>query len=96
MNNIYMYIGVAALVAAGFLFIGPDIGGLSFGSVSCTYETLEIEGQQFTTLDAFKQAAEENGLPFDELEDQYDFRDPSDGPVQYRATNCGAQEVEPE
>lgn len=86
---------LAALLLAGvaIAYVGPDL--LSVGlPTGCDWEVVDIDGQQFQTLDELKQAANQQGAGFAELDAQVAFRDPADGPVEYRPTTCGLQEVE--
>lgn len=86
---------LVALILAGvaIAYVGPDM--LSLGEVSCEYQVLEIEGWQFRTLDDLKRAAQQNGASFEELDQKYEFRDPADGPVEFKAADCGVEEVVP-
>lgn len=93
MRRLLLLLASLLLAGVAIAFLGPQ--ALSFGlPTGCDWEVVEIEGQQFESLDAFEQAPNQRGVQFAELEEQVEFRDPADGPVEYRPTTCGLQEVE--
>ena len=92
MRRLLVMIVGLLLLGAAVAYVG---GNLSFVDASCEYQVLEIEGQQFATLDDLKQTAQKNGASFNELDQQFDFRDPADGPVEFKSTGCGVEEVSP-
>lgn len=93
MRRLLLILVALLLAGVALAFVGPDL--LSFADASCDYQVLEIQGQQFPTLDDLKRAAQQNGASFDKLDRKYDFRDPVDGPVEFKAADCGMEEVAP-
>lgn len=93
MRRLVLILGTLLIAGVAIAYAGPDM--LSLADASCEYQVLEIDGEQFRTLDNVKQAADANGASFDELNRRFDFRDPVDGPVEFKATDCGVEEVSP-
>lgn len=91
MKRIYLYIGLALL--GGLVLAALGTGTLSFADASCSWQVLEIDGQQFGSMDELRQAADAHGANFDQLQNRFDFQDPADGPVAFKAIDCGTREV---
>ena len=93
MRRLLLLLGTFLILGLVIAVVGPQ--ALSFGlPTGCDWEVAEIDGQQFESLDVLQQEAERQGVAFAELDAEIEFRDPADGPVEYRPSTCGLQEVE--
>lgn len=88
---------IAAFAAVAVVVAGPGIDSLSFldgdsSSVTCGWQTLNVNGTTYSSIDELSQAAEEHGTSLEKMREQAEFR-VRDGVVQFRPTNidCGAQ-----
>ena len=94
MRRLLFLLAALLLVGVAIAYVGPD--ALSVGlPTGCDWEVAEIDGQQFESLDVLQQEAERQGVGFDALDAEVEFRDPADGPVEYRPSACELREVEP-
>ena len=83
---ILLIIGVIGLVAVSddpLVFIAPE---------GCDWQTVEIDGQTFASEDDLRAAAESEGVDFDDVFGDTDFRE-SGGELEFRPEVCGEVEV---
>jgi hypothetical protein len=82
--------GLIILVAAGGLFtvtqfdVRNPFNVLDTDDVPCEYQTVEINGQTFTSKSEFRDGVEQRGGNWTEIDTQLEFR-VSDGTLEYRA-----------
>ena len=76
-------IGIVAVSDDPLAFIAPE---------GCDWQKVEIDGQTFASEDDLRAAAEAEGVDFDEVFGDTEFRE-SSGELEFRPEVCGEVEV---
>lgn len=85
--------GIALLALMGFLVTSTDTFSTFDLDGGCSYQTVEIEGQTFSSLDELKQGYQERGVDFSKIKEKVSFR-VEDGVLEYKPSDCGKSTVE--
>ncbi|WP_226005968.1 hypothetical protein [Natrinema salinisoli] len=85
-------IAIILVVVAGLAFFASGSLNVIDPGDSCEWQDVEIEGQQFDSLEDFRDAAETQGVNFDDTFGDVAFRE-RDGTLQFRPDQCGVKEV---
>lgn len=87
---------IGSLLVLGLLALVLWQGGMLntlVDSSECGWQVVEIEGQQFDSVEELEQAAQDRGVDFSTWEREVDFR-VVDGVLNAKLSDCGASEAE--
>ncbi|NUB91109.1 hypothetical protein HT576_08755 [Haloterrigena sp. SYSU A121-1] len=84
-------IAIILVAVSGLAIFSGSLNVLAPGD-TCEWQDVDIDGQQFNSLEEFRDAAEAHSADFGETFGDIAFRE-QDGTLQFRPDECGVKEV---